>query len=421
VSQFVEILKTEEDTPVVDVRDRFSDFPLRFDGSIDIPYTEARQRRREIAGKNPVVICRTGRKSRLVSQMLANNGFDKVRNLDGGMTGLIRYIAANECKDPETVAFLRERIVARSPIAGLFPPEIELRDMQGNRVKPARYAGEKAVVLLFWTLRDEKSLRALTAMHEIAAGNDGIAFIPVFSGKRIERDEAARLIEGLTSGRSLHTDPDRRAADAFELQEMPALVLIDEKGILRAKGIADVHEKLPHFWGHSFADLLEMAVSGREIPYPEDHLYGNLRTPLDLEGRSAPDFTLTDGSGKQYSLEDYRGKDVVLVFWAFGCPYSRKQVALLADYHRAHEGDIEVLSITSRPLPEHQRQFERFVREKDISFPILFHDDDGSVARAYFVSGIPVWMVIDESGLVKAPHMGYEAETRATLDEAIGR
>ena len=45
----------------------------------------------------------------------------------------------------------------------------------------------------------------------------------------------------------------------------------------------------------------------------------------------------------------------------------------------------------------------------------------GSVSREYFVSAIPVWMVIDKSGLVKAPHMGYEAETRAILDEAIGR
>jgi peroxiredoxin len=358
--------------------------------------------------------------------MLVNNGFENVRNLDGGMTGLIQYIAANERKDPQAVAFLRERIVARPPIAGLLPPEIELRDMQGKSIKLARYTGEKTVVLLFWMLRDEKSLRALEAMHEITAGNDGIAFLPVLSGKfsgkrRGELDEAGRLIESLTSGRSLHTDPDRRAAAAFEVQEMPALVLIDEKGILRASGIADVHEKLPDFWGNSFADLLELAVSGEEIPYPEDPLYGNQRTPEDLEGRSAPGFTLTDGSGKQYSLGDYRGEDVVLAFWEFGCPYSRKQVALLAEYRRAHEGGIEVLSIASRPPPEQQWQFERFVREKEISFPVLFHDDEGSVARAYFLSGVPVWMVIDESGLVKAPHMGYAEDTGAILDEAIGR
>jgi len=422
VIEFVEILKTEKDTPVIDVRDRDSDFPLRVDGSIEIPHTEMRHRRREIPGENPVVICRTGRKSSLVSQLLANNGFDEVRNLRGGITGLIQYIAANENQDPETVAFLRERIFARTPIVGLSPPEIELRDMQGNGVKPASYVGKKAVVLLFWIPRDERSLQALKAVHEITAGNDGIELLPVLSGKdEAELVAAAALIEDVTSGRSQYTDPDGRAAAAFEVQEMPALVLIDKQGILRASGIADAHEKLPYFWGNSFSDLLKLAVSGEEIPYPENHLYGNQRTPMDLEGKPAPDFTLTDGKGNQYSLQGYTGRNVVLVFWTFYCPYSRKQVALLGDYHRERKGDIEVLSIASRPQPEHQWQFERFIRNNDISFPILFSDDGGSVSRAYFVSAIPVWMVIDKSGRVKAPNVGYSDEAGAIIDEAIGR
>jgi peroxiredoxin len=356
-----------------------------------------------------------------VSQLLVNNGFENVRNLNEGIIGLTRYIAANESKDPQTVAFLRERMVAKTAIVGLFPPEIELRDMQGHEVKPARYVGKKTVVLLFWMLRDERSLEALEAMHEIAAGNDGIEFMAVFSGKgRGELGEAAELMENVTPGRSLHTDPDRRATAAFGVQEMPALVLIDEKGILRASGIADVHRKLPYFWDNSFGDLLKMAVSGEEIPYPEDQLYGNQRTPMDLEGRSAPDFTLTDGRGNRYSLEDYRGRNVVLVFWTFYCPYSRKQVALLGDYYRERKGDIEVLSIVSRPQPEHRMQFERFIRDSNIPFPILFNDESGSVSRDYFVSAIPVWMVIDRSGRVKAPNIGYSDETGAIVDEAIG-
>jgi peroxiredoxin len=202
---------------------------------------------------------------------------------------------------------------------------------------------------------------------------------------------------------------------------MPALVLIDKKGILRASGIADVHQKLPYFWGNSFSDLLKMAVSGEETPYPEDQLYGNQRSPIDLEGRSAPDFTLTDGRGNEYSLEDYRGKNVVLVFWTYYCPYSRQQVVLLDDYHRKRKGDIEVLSIVSRPRPEHRGQFRRFIRKSNFSFPILFDDDSGNVSRAYFVSAIPVWMVVDKSGLVKAPNIGYSDETGTIIDKAIGR
>jgi peroxiredoxin len=202
---------------------------------------------------------------------------------------------------------------------------------------------------------------------------------------------------------------------------MPALALIDREGLLRASGIADVHQKLPHFWENSFGDLLKMAAAGEEIPYPEDPLYGNQRTPIDLEGIPAPDFTLTDGRGSQYSLEDYRGRNVVLVFWTYYCPYSRKQVVLLDDYYQERKSDIEVLSIVRRPQPEHRGQFRRFIRMSNISFPILFDDDSGSVSRAYFVSAIPAWMVIDKSGVVKAPNIGYLDETGTIIDAAIGR
>jgi len=422
VNEFVGILKKEEETPVVDVRDRLSYAPLHLDGSVNIPLTELRRRRREIAGNNPVVICRTGQKSSQASLLLVNSGFENVRNVQGGMSGLIQYIAANERIAPGTVEFLRERMVVKIPIVGLYPPEIELQDMQGNRMNPARYGGKKTVVLLFWMLRHERSLQALKETNEITAGNEEVAFIPVFAGEGgIELLEAAALIADVTSGGFLHTDPDRRAATALGVKEMPALFLIDKKGVLRASGIADVHEKLPYFWENSFSDLLKMVVSGEEAPYPEGELYGNQRTPMDLEGRSAPDFTLRDGKGKQYSLRDYRGRDVVLLFWAYFCPYSRKQVLRLEDYYRERKSDVEVLSIASRPPPEHRAQFQRFVGGGNVSFPVLFSDDGGSVLRAYFVSSTPAWMVVDKKGLVKAPQLGYSAEIGTIVDDAIGR
>ena len=422
VIEFVGILKKERETPVVDVRDRRSYAPLHLDGSVNIPLTELRYRRHEIAGKSPVVFCQTGRKSSQAGLMLVNSGFENVRNVRGGMSGLIQYIAANESNEPETVEFLRERMVARFPIVGLYPPEIELEDMQGNRMNPARHGGKKTVVLLFWMLRHEKSLQALKEMQEITAGNEEIEFIPVFGGEgRGELDEAAELIANVTSGRFLHTDPDRKAATALGVKEMPALVLIDKKGVLRAICATDVHQKLPRFWENSFSDILKTVVSGKEAPYPESKLYGNQRTPMELEGRFAPDFTLTDGKGKQYSLSDYRGRNVVLLFWSYFCPYSRAQILRLEEYYQGRKSDIEVLSLTSRPPPEYREQFESFIGEGNVSFPVLFNDDGGSVPRAYFVSSTPAWMVIDKSGLVKAPNIGYSPQMGTIIDAVIGR
>ena len=421
VHELVGILKKEKETPVIDVRDWNSYAPVHLDGSVNIPLEELRQRRHQIAGKNPVVICQTGHKSSQASLMLVNSGFENVRNVRGGMLGLIQYIAANESSDPETVEFLRGRMVAKIPIVGLHPPKIELPDMQGNRMNPAGYGGKKTVVLLFWMRGNERSLQALKEMQEITAGNEEIELIPVLAGEGDgELDEAAELVANLTPGRFLHTDPDRRAATALGAEEIPALVLIDKKGILRASVIADVHEKLFNFWENSFSDLLEMVASGKEAPYPESELYGNQRTAMDLEGRSAPDFTLTDAKGKQYSLRDYRGRKVVLLFWAYFCPYSRKQVLRLEDYYQERKSEIEVLSITSRPPPEYVGRFQDFVGGGNISFPVLFNDDGSSVLRAYFVSSTPVWMIIDEDGLVKAPNIGYSPEMGTIIDAVIG-
>jgi hypothetical protein len=112
---------------------------------------------------------------------------------------------------------------------------------------------------------------------------------------------------------------------------------------------------------------------------------------------------------------------VVLVFWAYFCPYSRKQFLRLEDYYQERKSDIEVLSIASMPPPEYRWQFERFVRGNNISFPVLFNDDSGSVLRAYFVSSTPVWMLIDKNGLVRAANIGYSPQMGTIIDAVIGR
>ena len=79
----------------------------------------------------------------------------------------------------------------------------------------------------------------------------------------------------------------------------------------------------------------------------------------------APYFSLKDINGKTVTLEDFKGKPFILVFWATWCPTCRKEIPLLNKL--AQEGHM-VVAIT---LNRDRKQVKRFVEEHHIIYPVL--------------------------------------------------
>lgn len=127
----------------------------------------------------------------------------------------------------------------------------------------------------------------------------------------------------------------------------------------------------------------------------------------------APDFVLTTTDEKEIALSDYRGKVVLINFWATWCPPCRAEMPDIRDAALAHPDDFIVLAINNGESAETAKNFARLF---NLQFPILL-DYDGAVARKYNVQGMPTSFFIDRAGIVRAATMG--AMSRAYIQAQI--
>ena len=119
----------------------------------------------------------------------------------------------------------------------------------------------------------------------------------------------------------------------------------------------------------------------------------------------APDFTLEDMDAKKFSLKEYRGKVVLLNFWATWCPPCRREMPSLERLHQKLKGkDFVVLALNQM---EDGDQVFTFTGDLgvDLTFPILF-DQESNVSRAYGVLGLPTTYLIDKKGNVRFRAIG---------------
>jgi cytochrome c biogenesis protein CcmG, thiol:disulfide interchange protein DsbE len=123
------------------------------------------------------------------------------------------------------------------------------------------------------------------------------------------------------------------------------------------------------------------------------------------ETKDAPDFTAErlEGGGTG-SLADYRGKVVVLNFWASWCEPCRDESPLLDRWHRklSADGKGTVLGVDVLDVAEDAREF---VDEFDLGYPML-RDGDGDVLGEYGVIAYPETFVIDRRGRIVASRRG---------------
>lgn len=146
------------------------------------------------------------------------------------------------------------------------------------------------------------------------------------------------------------------------------------------------------WWGIVISLLLAaglLAACRPDVPAP-------VRAVKAEVGYSAPDFELTDLDGKRVRLSDFRGKPVVLNFWATWCPPCRQELPIFQDLHQ-RRGDAFVLLAVSEG--ESQQDVLAFVHEYGYTFRVLL-DPQLSVGRAYDARGIPKTFVIDPDGVI---------------------
>lgn len=118
-------------------------------------------------------------------------------------------------------------------------------------------------------------------------------------------------------------------------------------------------------------------------------------------GEPAPDFVLVSlESGEEVALSDFRGRPVIVNFWATWCVPCRTE---MPDLQHAYETeDVTVLAVNWQ---ESETVVQDFVTEFNLTFPTLL-DSSGKVREHYGVVGLPASFFIDAEGVLRARNFG---------------
>jgi peroxiredoxin/outer membrane lipoprotein-sorting protein len=134
----------------------------------------------------------------------------------------------------------------------------------------------------------------------------------------------------------------------------------------------------------------------------------------DLEGKPAPEFTLTDLKGREVALSSLKGKHVLIDFWATWCPPCKKALPHVQKLSEGTNG-LVVLTVNAEPASVAQPFLEKY----KYTFTTLV-DTDRSVSASYGVTAIPTTFIIDPNGTVAKRMIGYHTaeQIKAALASA---
>ncbi len=114
--------------------------------------------------------------------------------------------------------------------------------------------------------------------------------------------------------------------------------------------------------------------------------------------KAAPDFTAYDADGNAYKLSDFRGKPVILNFWASWCGPCKMEMPDFDEAYQTYGEQVHFLMVNlTDGSQETVETASAFIAEQGYSFPVYF-DTDQSGAIAYGVNAVPVTYFIDSEG-----------------------
>jgi len=127
-------------------------------------------------------------------------------------------------------------------------------------------------------------------------------------------------------------------------------------------------------------------------------------------GRPAPEFQLSDMKGNRVSLAQFRGKVVVLDFWATWCGPCRVSMPGLEKIQQQYGDRLALLAINLQESPDEVRDY---LQSQGLRSTVLL-DRDGRVGRVYRSNAIPMQVLIDKEGVVRHISIGFRPSVLRT-------
>lgn len=134
-------------------------------------------------------------------------------------------------------------------------------------------------------------------------------------------------------------------------------------------------------------------------------------------GESAPTMLGKDRDGEIVDLAAYRGKVVIVTFWASWCGPCRRELPVL-DMLQKQMGDkwLRIIAVNVKDSADDYRNMMRQMRDFSL---LQVRDRDGSIAKRYNVTAYPNLWMIDMQGKVVSHHLGYGDGSFQAITEEI--
>jgi peroxiredoxin len=144
-----------------------------------------------------------------------------------------------------------------------------------------------------------------------------------------------------------------------------------------------------------------------------------IEEPEMARARMAPAFAITATNGQRVSLDELRGKVVLIDFWATWCGPCREAMPHIRQITRKFEGQpLVVLSVS---LDEDEQKWKEFVAKNEMNWPQYFDGGfKGPVANLFNIHEIPQTFTIDSDGILQDQHIG-DASIEGKLKKLISR
>ena len=176
------------------------------------------------------------------------------------------------------------------------------------------------------------------------------------------------------------------------------------------------------------ADRLLASVAKGELVV--DASSGDAKFVSPLTGKPAPAFALEDLTGKKVSLADYKGKAILVNFWATWCAPCKIETPWLVELRNQYAAQgFEILGISAddldkddaKKLADEKKEIGRSADQLHIPYPVLI--DGGSLDKDYGVlDELPMSFYVDRTGTVVAVQMGLSSkdEMESNIKKSLG-
>jgi cytochrome c biogenesis protein CcmG/thiol:disulfide interchange protein DsbE len=120
--------------------------------------------------------------------------------------------------------------------------------------------------------------------------------------------------------------------------------------------------------------------------------------------RKAPEFVLKTLEGKTVKLSDFKGKIVIIDFWATWCPPCRKGIPDLVELQKTYKKDLVIVGI-SLDQERTLKDLKPFIENFNINYPVVLGNE--KVVKDYGgINAIPTAFVVDQDGFIIDSHVG---------------